>query len=95
MTEVEKSCSSISHENDDRKKELEKAKSEVYRLRSECINMQSDTNTLTEKNASLESKVIDLESRSMRDNLLFYGISEKGQHENCEGLVKDVYVMNI
>ena len=26
----------------------------------------------------------------MRDNLLFYGISEKGQHENCEELVKDV-----
>ena len=26
----------------------------------------------------------------MRDNLLFYGIAEKGQVENCEDLVKDV-----
>ena len=90
VTEVENSCSFISHENDDRKRELDRAKAEVDRLRSECISMQCDTNTLKEKNASLESKVIDLESRSMRDNLLFYGICEKGQQENCEESVKDV-----
>ena len=90
VTEVEKSCSFIGRENDDRKKELEKARSEMGRLRTECTNMQSDANVLKMKNAALEAKVTDLESRSMRDNLLFYGITERGQHENCEGLVKEV-----
>ena len=32
----------------------------------------------------------DLESRSMRENLMFYGIAEGGDDENCEGLVKSV-----
>ena len=49
VTEVENSCSFISHENDDRKRELDRAKAEVDRLRSECISMQCDTNTLKEK----------------------------------------------
>ena len=92
VTEVEKSCSFISRENDDRKKELDRARTEVSKLRIDCISMQSDANSLRAKNAGLELKVTDLESRSMRDNLLFYGITEKGQHENCEGLVKDVCI---
>ena len=92
VTEVEKSCSFIGRENDDQKKELEKARSEMGRLRTEYTNMQSDANVLNVKNGALKAKVTDLESRSMRDNLLFYGITERGQHENCEGLVKEVCV---
>lgn len=38
----------------------------------------------------LESKVADLESRSMRDNLLFYGAPEGGESENCENIVKTI-----
>ena len=54
--------------------------------------MKTETDMLRQKNAALESKVTDLESRSMRDNLLFYGIPEKGQYENCEELIKQVCV---
>lgn len=43
-----------------------------------------------EKSAKLESKVADLESRSMRDNLLFYGVPEGGENEDCENLVRKV-----
>ena len=38
----------------------------------------------------LESKVDDLESRSMRENLMFYGIYGGGDNENFEDLVKNV-----
>ena len=79
VKEVEKSCSFISNENDNRKKELEQAKSEIVKLKFDCTNMKTDTDMLGQKYAALESKVTDLESRSMRDNLLFYGISDKGQ----------------
>ena len=92
VTEVEKSCSFISSENDDRKKDLDRARTEISRLKTECNIMQTNANSLREKNVSLEAKITDLESRSMRDNLLFYGIAERGQNENCEELVRQVCV---
>ena len=95
VTELEKSCSFISYENDIRKKEFESAKTEVLKLKTDCTNMQSDANYLRERNANLEAKVTDLESRSMRDNLLFYGIAERGQLENCESMIKEVCIENL
>ena len=53
--------------------------------------MQSDATALKVENAAPEAKVTDLESMSMRDNF-FYGITERCQHEKCDGLVKDVCV---
>ena len=92
VTEVERSCTFISHENDDRKKELERARTEINKLRTDCASLNSDANALKNKNAALEAKVTDLESRSMRDNLLFYGIAERGQLENCEELIKNICI---
>ena len=94
-TEVEQACSLISNENDNRKKEVERARADVQKLKTDCTNIKNDANYLRSKDAALEAKVTDLESRSMRDNLLFYGISERGQHENCESLVKDVCIENL
>ena len=37
---------------------------------------------------SLNAKLIDLESRSMRENLLFYGLPEGGDGDDCDALVK-------
>ena len=71
INDEEESCKFISQENDDRKKELKKATSEIKTLKS-------SSKSLEDKNAKLERKMIDLESRSMRDNLLFYG-KEKGR----------------
>ena len=90
VNEVEKACSFISCENDDRKKELDKAKNEIYGLKHECNSLKTGAGALREKNVALEAKVIDLETRSMRENLLFYGIPERGQNEHCEDLVKQV-----
>ena len=93
VTEVENSCSFTSNENDIRKKELEKVKSEIVKLKYDCSSMKSEADILRQKNANfMESKVTDLESGSMRQNLLFYGIPEKGQNEDCEELVKQVCV---
>ena len=71
----------ISSDNDDRKKELEKNKTELKSLKSIC-------RTLEDKNSKLETKVVDLESRSMRENLLFYGIPE-GEPQDCEILIRE------
>ena len=85
VNEVEDSYKFISSENDDRKKELEKTKAELKLLKS-------NSNTLEDKNSKLETKAVDLESRSMRENILFYGILEGGPQENCEKLIKN-YVL--
>lgn len=80
---VEKSCTFMSDENDDRKKDLEMARGEIKTLKTSCKNLE-------DQNARLETKMTDIESRSMRENLLFYGIPEAGENENCEQLVKQV-----
>ena len=95
VTEVKQACLFISNENDNHKKEVQRARADVQKLKTDCTNMQNDANYLRSKNATLEAKVTDLESRSMWDNLLFYGISERGQLENCESLVKDVCIENL
>lgn len=82
---VERSCTFISDENDDRKTELDTARSEIKTLKTSC-------KTLEDQNAKLETKMTDIESRSMRDNLLFYGIPESRENENCEDLVKQVCI---
>lgn len=90
--DVEKSCSFISGENDDRKRELEKARAEINRLKSDNQTMKNDIESLKVKNAALETKVTDQQSRLMRDNLLFYGVTERGRHEDCEEIVKEICV---
>ena len=66
-------------------------------LKDSCENLKSNLETLELKHTQMKSKVSDCEYRSMRDNLIFYGI--KRQHsqpnsmeqepENCEDLVKN------
>ena len=38
---------------------------------------------------TMNEKLLDLESRSMRENLMFYGLPESTP-DNCEQLVKDL-----
>ena len=47
-------------------------------------------NKLERETKSMKDKMVDLESRSMRENLMFYGIAERGEDENCGDLVKGV-----
>ena len=87
---VETSCKFMEHENEDRKKDIKQAKTDITNLKGQCANLEKNTKSCMEKGAQLQSKVADLESRSMRDNLLFYGVPEGGEHENCETLVKNI-----
>ena len=92
LNDVEKACTFTSAENDDRKKELCSAKSDIDKLKNQCKSLEQNTKSFQEKNQKLESKLTDLESRSMRENLLFYGLPEGGEHENCEQLVRQLCV---
>ena len=60
-----------------------KSKKELWLIRE---------NLLKEKSAELDKKLVDLdlEARSVRENLMFYGITEEGDKDNCEAKVKPV-----
>ena len=95
LSENEKSCQFISNANEQIKKDIKSNKDELKGMKKRCDDAEKVTNTLKVSNSKLESKVIDLESRSMRENLMFYGIAEGGDDENCEDLVKRVCRENL
>lgn len=88
VSENEKSCQFISNVNETNKTDLKKAKDDLSKLQKSCQGLEQDAKYLKDKNEVFGSKLTDLESRSMRDNLLFYGIQEGGNAENCDELVK-------
>ena len=69
------------------KKDIKSNKDELKGVKKRCDEVAKETNTLKASNLKLESKMVDLESRSMREYLIFYGIAEGGEDENCKGLV--------
>ena len=90
LSDNEKSCQFISNMNEQNQKAIQTNKDELKNVKKRCNEVEKDTKSIKSSNQKLESKVDDLESRSMRENLMFYGIKEEGDNENCEDLVKNV-----
>lgn len=87
VDEVEKACTFISEKHDENTDELKQARTQVKNLEKSCKALEENIKSLKNDNTELKSTVTDLQSRSMRENLLFYGIPEI-QTEDCELLVK-------
>ena len=96
VTEVEKSVSFISEQNDSCNKSLKTVSDNLNEMKKTCSDLKRDTQNLKESNIHINDRVTELECRSMRDNLIFYGIPES-QNEDCEKLIKSMCVetMNI
>ncbi|MES9881875.1 MAG: hypothetical protein ABW185_13435 [Sedimenticola sp.] len=77
INEVELSCTFMSNEQDSQKAELKSTKAELTTLKKTCTNLESKTTQLEKEKKNIDSKLIELESRSMRENLLFFGVDEK------------------
>lgn len=90
VSETEKSCQFSTGEIEDNKKSIKSTKEELKKIRKTCESMEAQTKSLVKQNEELGDKITDLESRSMRENLLFHGIPEQGDAEDCSQLVKDV-----
>lgn len=85
LIEVENANSFYSEMYENTKKTVESTQSEIQKLDKKCKELETAINTSFE----IREKVDDLESRSLRENLLFFGINET-QGENCEDLVSDL-----
>ena len=62
-------------------------KKKITSLEIDVENMQKEVTSLKEENSSLRIAVDDLENRSRRQNLVFHGIPEGGEGENCRRTV--------
>ena len=90
VTETETSSQFLGKEYETNKQELKTAKSTIQDLKKSCDSFEKTSKSLSEKNVELGNKLVDLEARSMRENLMFYGIPEEGDKENCEDEVKQL-----
>jgi hypothetical protein len=87
MIEVEKSCSFIHTDIENKTQELKKAKTDIVDLQNKREIVEEQMKQMEEEIKQMSDKMIEYESRSMRNNLIFYGIEEKEQ-ENCEIEIK-------
>ena len=90
LRENEKSCDFISKEHESQKNELKAATKSLGVLQKHCADLEKNTASMKQSHDTLNAKLSDLEARSMRENLLFYGIPEGGDSEDCDRLVKNL-----
>ena len=76
--EVEKACTFMSEKHDTNNQDLQGVKGDVKKVKDSCISLAENVNKMEQDFERLNSKVLDQEFRSMRDNLIFYGIRESG-----------------
>lgn len=81
VEELEKSTQFISETFDELSVKTDEAVSERAGIKKEIVK-------LTTENKQLREDIIDMQARSMRDNLLFFGLKED-REENCTDVVLD------
>lgn len=79
---------------DDTKTTLEQFEKNTKQLRKDMDGLRAQADILNAKNESMKKSLLDVQSRSMRENLLFFGIPEVSK-ENCIDLVKDFCVKEL
>ena len=90
VSTIENSCSFISNEFDAQKDQLAQTQAQLKTFESKYATIKKHIEEYDSKEELINEKLVDLESRSMRENLMFYGIPETNDtaNENCETLVK-------
>ena len=76
VVEIETSQIHISGQFDDITSSTNINKSDITKLQGEVKTLMQSNSELTKSNKKIKDEVIDLKCRSMRDNMLFFGIPE-------------------
>lgn len=101
VNDIEKSVSFIDNHFESQKEDIKQHKNEIKKMQQLCSNMQETIYQQQKREEINNDKLLDLEFRSMRDNLIFYGLQEPPtkpstpsktmepqKFDNCEELVK-------
>ena len=70
--------------------QMRKQTDEVISVRTEVSDVKEEMRVWKEKVEKIEDRVIDQQARSMRNNMVVYGLGEEGENENCERIMKDL-----
>lgn len=95
VIETEKASEFVARELDTNKNDLKRANDDIKKVKKACETIVEESKTVTKQNNEIDARVTELETRSMRENLMFYGIPEGGDDENCNELVHDVIINNL
>jgi uncharacterized protein (DUF2267 family)/prefoldin subunit 5 len=87
--EVEKSCTYMSKEFDTTMKKLNETRADIDKMKHSTENFEAEVTKLNKEIKTVTERLNDSEFRSMRNNLIFYGIQERPD-ENCENIVKQL-----
>ena len=102
VSDLETSSQGTSNLFDEIKETTETTKKGLEKIRTKHQQTQfdrtktEDMKKLVEENSKLKEGLLDVKCRSMKNNLIFTGLSEQ-EGENCEGLLRDFlyYEINI
>ena len=75
---------------EDISKRMETIEGKLRSVDFEIESVKADIKTLQKEKEDLITKVDDLENRSRRDNLIFFGVPEVAEKENCAELLVDL-----
>lgn len=97
-TEAEKSLTFMSNEYENQKTALNHSKKQIDKLEAMCTKLKTSISEQEKEDSKMQDKLLDLESRSMRENLIFYGLGESEisspgelpEPSNCEALVREL-----
>ena len=90
IRDIDKSVSFINEMYETQKCELAQSKEDLERLEKQCEKIGREIDDSKKREELANEKLLDLEARSMRENLIFYGLAEQTSGmENCESLVKN------
>lgn len=91
VNDLEKSCETISSFFDHFKSQSSKADTDLKHIQHENSVLKEEINSLNSKYAKVQDELLDLKTRSMQENLLFFGLCEapRGQQENTESKLRD------
>ena len=105
LGEMERVCQAMSGFMDDYNKKHSSTENYLKKLEHENKTLRCDYNTMKQENETLSTsvstmkeKLLEMEARSMRSNLLFFGIDEpteslrdKSYREDTESVLKKIY----
>ena len=94
VNDVEQSTNFVSDHFDTQKNSIDSNKQSITEMKSAMTELTNENKNLKEENAKIKQSLTDLHSRSMRENLIFYGIDESltTTTEDCIKEVKSIIV---
>ena len=94
MNEIEKSCESISSFYDKLNESRINTEKDITKLLDTNVLLKHDLRQMNKNYDQLQEDFLELKTRSMQENLIFFGIDEHSG-ENTESVLRNLFVNKV